>query len=364
MIMKIKELKSSLQKENIDIALFYNLNTGTAEPNFFYFTGYEGYGALAIPKTGSPFLLAPKMEFEKSKNSMIRRVYVWDKKRLFESISSILKRKKSKSGVIGIDYSSFTVEVLNGLKKSFRDSRIKDISRQCKNLRVVKTADEIELIRKGCIIADRIFMKAVREFERFTTESDVASFLEYQAKKQGLEVSFKPIVASGSGSSMPHYMPAKIPLRKGFCVIDFGVKYRGYCTDMTRTLYLGKPKSSEVDIYNMLLNIQKSAINSAIAGELCGNIYALVIKQLGKYSKYFIHGLGHGVGVEIHELPNLKLESSDKLKDNMVFTIEPGIYFSGKFGIRIEDTLAILNGKTEVLTKSPKELMLKKQNSG
>ena len=162
MIMKIKELKSSLQKENIDIALFYNLNTGTAEPNFFYFTGYEGYGALAIPKTGSPFLLAPKMEFEKSKNSMIRRVYVWDKKRLFESISSILKRKKSKSGVIGIDYSSFTVEVLNGLKKSFRDSRIKDISRQCKNLRVVKTADEIELIRKGCIIADRIFKKIKR----------------------------------------------------------------------------------------------------------------------------------------------------------------------------------------------------------
>jgi len=141
-------------------------------------------------------------------------------------------------------------------------------------------------------------------------------------------------------------------------VIDFGIKYKVYCTDCTRTIYLGKINNKEKYIYNFLLNIQKNIIENINIGDNCGKIYESCVKDLGKYSKYFIHGLGHGVGVEIHELPNLTLNSKDKIMENMVFTLEPGIYIPKKFGIRIEDTVLMNKNKIEVLTKVDKDIFV------
>ena len=356
--MKTIELKSYLEKERLDLSIFYNLSSLETSPNFFYFTGYEGLGALVTPKIKVPLLLAPKMEFERAKKSKIKNIVLWDKKRLFETVKEVLKKNKINAKKIGIDYSTFTLEAFKGLKKTFKGAKFADIGNICRKLRLVKTKEEILSIKKGCAVADGIFKDAIRNFKNFKTESDVSSFLEYKIKKQGLDISFKPIVASGKNSSMPHYVPQNKPLQKGFCVIDFGVKYKGYCTDMTRTIYLGTPDKKEIQIYDLLLEIQKSAIASVNPEVECGLIYSNVIKWLGKYSKYFIHGLGHGVGIEIHEAPNLKPESKDKLENNIPFTIEPGIYFPGKFGIRIEDTVVLINGKIKVLTNSSKELAI------
>ena len=173
----------------------------------------------------------------------------------------------------------------------------------------------------------------------------------------GLELSFNPIVASGKNASMPHYAPAAKKIMKGFCVIDFGVKYKGYCSDITRTVYVGKPSKKEKEIFNMLLTIQKNAINKIKSSKKCSELYDFVNNSLGKYKSNFTHGLGHGVGVEIHELPNLTLNSKDRIKNNMVFTIEPGIYFPKRFGIRIEDTVLFKN-KPIVLTKTSKDLLI------
>ncbi len=250
------------------------------------------------------------------------------------------------------------MEAFNSLKRAFPKSKYSNIGEICRNLRLVKTKEEISFIKNGCQIADGIFNDVIKNFKTFKTETDVASFLEYKIKKRGLDISFKPIVASGKNSSMPHYSPKNIKLQKGFCVIDFGVKYNGYCTDMTRTIYIGKPSEKDIKMYNLLLETEKAAVASVRENTECGLVYDNVVKWLGKYSKNFTHGLGHGVGVEIHEAPNLKPQSKDKIKSNMVFTVEPGVYFAEKFGIRIEDTVALVEGKPDVLTKSPKGLIL------
>lgn len=280
-----------------------------------------------------------------------------EKKKFFESIFNIIKRIRMKTRNVAIDKNNFTLNSYAHFKKIFKKLKIKDIAVDCIKLREIKTVNEIKILKKSCIYADRILQKAIKNFKQFKTESEAAAFLEYETKKLGLEPSFNPIVASGSNGSMPHYEPSSAKIKKGFCVIDFGVKYKGYCSDITRTIYVGNPSNKEKDLYNMLLTIQKNTINQIKENKKCPELYEFVNKNLGNYKKHFVHGLGHGVGVEIHELPNLTLNSKDKIKNNMVFTIEPGVYFPRRFGIRLEDTILFKN-KPIPLTKTSKDLII------
>ncbi len=353
--MKTGELKAILKEKKLDFALFYSLGMNP-NPNMVYLSGYYGAGALIVPKKQAPFLVVPEMEYERAKSSMVKKTYKMDKKRFFESISMILKKNKIKSGNIGIDKGAFTLLAYKGFKKSFKKSKTKDLSLDCLRLREIKTKEEVKIIKIAFSQGNKIISKAIKNFKKFKTESEAAAFLEYEAKKQGLEMSFPPIVASGKNASMPHHIPKNTRIRKGFCVIDFGIRYKGYCTDITRTVYIGKPDKKEKEIYNFLLDIQKSLIENIKINDNCGKIYENCVKSLKNYSKYFIHGLGHGVGIEIHELPNLTLNSKDKIQKNIVFTIEPGIYIQNKLGIRIEDTI-LMGKKPILLTDVPKGLL-------
>ena len=355
--MKINELKSILYKKNYDFALFYNLDSMKFNANMFYFSGYNGLGSLIIPKNEAPFFIVPEMEFERAKKSMVKKVYLMEKKKFFESIYKVLKKNKLKSRSVAIDKDNFTLNSYKNLKKHFKKIKAKDISLDCSKLRAIKIEKEIQFIKKSCSYADKIIQKTITNFKDFKTESQAAAFLEYETKKLGLELSFTPIIASGSNGSMPHHEPSNVKIKKGFCVIDFGVKYKGYCSDITRTIHIGKLINKEKEIYNFLLQIQKNTINQIQNNQKCSALYDFVNKNLGKYKKYFIHGLGHGVGVEIHELPNLTLNSKDRIKNRMIFTIEPGLYFSKKFGIRIEDTILFKN-ESIVLTKTTKDLLI------
>ena len=355
--MKIREFKSILEKKNAELAIFYSSDSSKVSPNLFYFSGYSGIGILAIPAKKEPFVIAPEMEFQRAKKSMIKKVYTMEKKRFFESAYNIIKKNGFKIKNIAIDKNNFTLNSYKYFKKQFKKIKAADIALDCMRLREIKTEHEMNMLKKSCFYADRIIQKAIKNFKSFKTESEAAAFLEYETKKLGLELSFSPIVASGSSGSMPHYEPSNVKIKKGFCVIDFGVRYKGYCSDITRTIYVGKPSDKEKQIYNLLLKIQKDAINQIKENKKCSELYDFVNKSLGKYKNNFIHGLGHGVGVEIHEMPNLTLNSKDRIKNNMVFTIEPGIYFPKKFGIRIEDTVFFKNNTT-VLTKTSKDLLI------
>ena len=279
------------------------------------------------------------------------------KKRLFETVAELVKKNKIKTRKIGLDKDQLRLNIFKAFKKYFRKSKTCDVSEFCFNLRAIKKDDELKKIKKACSISDLVLKKCFSQFKRFKTESEVAAFLEYETKKLGCGLAFETIVASGAGGSQPHYTPKNVKLRKGFCVIDFGVKYEGYCSDTTRTIFIGKPTKKDKSIYELLLRIQEMCIKKVKDGIMGAELVRFVNCELGRYSENFIHGLGHGLGIDIHEFPNLKEESNDKLKKGMAFTIEPGVYFSGKFGIRIEDTVCIQN-KPVSLTKIEKKMVI------
>ncbi len=223
----------------------------------------------------------------------------------------------------------------------------------------IKTNEEISKIKKACRVTDAIFGLLLKQDLKNITEVELRDFILYEIKKRGLKPSFKPIVTSSkhAGNEIHPFNPTTKKL-KGFVIIDFGVVYHKYMSDMTRTIYVGKPSKKEKDLYNKLLASQVGAIKISRIGEKCASIDAYVRKFLGRDNKYFIHTLGHGVGTKIHELPRLYYKQTKPiLKENMVITIEPGLYIKNKLGMRIEDTCLITKKGCIPLTKSTKKLI-------
>ncbi|MFH1316975.1 MAG: Xaa-Pro peptidase family protein [Candidatus Woesearchaeota archaeon] len=358
--MKIKEFQNKLLKKKIDFALFYNFDFSRTDPNFQYFSGYKDIGILVIPSKKKPFILIPAMDDQRFKSNKIKKHLFEKKRKAFDSINRILNKERVRKKIIGIDKSQVTLRMHKAIKYIFKKSNIVDISLESERLRGTKTKEEIKNIRKACQITDKIISKCIKSIinKKIKTEKQAEKFLEIETLKNDCELSFPSIVASGKMASIPHYKPQNVKFRKGFCVIDFGVSYQGYKADITRTIYIGKPSKKEIELYALLLNCQKNVIDNIRKGDNCGKVYENSIKLLGDLKDKFIHGLGHGIGLKIHESPSLVLDSKDKLDEGSVFTIEPGIYFKNKMGMRIEDDVAIINGKVQVLTKTKKELIV------
>jgi len=221
-------------------------------------------------------------------------------------------------------------------------------------LREVKDADEIARLRRAAALGCRLF-EEVLEFVVFgATEAEVAAQLEFKARMAGAEaMSFETIVASGVRSALPHGRAsgAKLP-RRGFCTMDFGVLLEGYCSDMTRTVHLGKASRRESDVYHSVLEAQEAAVAIVRPGVTCGEVdeAARSVLRKAKLDRYFSHSTGHGVGLEIHEGPRLAAKQTQVLEPGMVITIEPGVYLPGEFGIRIEDMVLVTKDGGEVLT--------------
>jgi len=348
--MKLKEFKDYLKKKRISFAILFNTDSTRPDTNMFYFSQYRGIGALVIPAKSKPLLFVPEMEYEKAKKSKLKVVKWAKKKRLFEFIKENLRKRKIKSTKIGIDKKAVTLMAHDELKRFFSGIKV-DISTKCSELRLIKTPEEIRIIKKSCRIASKIISGLIKSIKsrKIKKESEAVGFLDYETRKAGCELSFEPIVASGIGAREPHYVSKNTGLRKGFCVIDFGVRYKGYCSDITRTVYIGKISPKEKEIYEIALKAQKNIISQIKTGKRCSKLYEHAVKELGKYGKYFIHGLGHGIGIRIHEFPNLSPESKEIIKPGMTFTIEPGIYLKS-FGIRIEDDILAKKNGIEVMT--------------
>ena len=218
-------------------------------------------------------------------------------------------------------------------------------------------SDKISSISKACKITEDIFSQAIANFSGFSTEKDVSRFISAQTKARGLKLAFPTIVGSGPGGSEPHHKPA-LPLVNGFCVIDFGVKVNGYCSDFTRTVFLGKQGKKDREIYNLVLAAQTVGKNLVKAGIPAIAPYEAACNVLGGEVSHFVHGLGHGVAKRIHVKPYLKKASTNTLKENDVVTIEPGLYYKNEFGIRIEDVFVVTKSGARPLTFFNRELIL------
>jgi len=356
-MVRINEFQGILKKKRIDFFISVNIDFAIFDYDMAYFSGYNGVGALIIPKNKRPFLIVSKMEVKKARESGLRVYSPPKRKRLFEFIREKVKQNNIRGKKIGVNKEEFTLLLRDYLKKNFKKARLVDLRKEPYGLREQKTKEEIKIIKKGCRISDDILRKCFKNFKKFKTEAEVKAFLEYEAKKKNCGMAFPTIVASGVNSSKAHHNTEDTKLKKGFCVIDFGIRYRNYCTDTTRTIYLGKPSKKEVEIYNFLLSIQRNVIKEIKLGKKCSELFIYVKKGLGEYSRYFTHGLGHGFGVKIHEFPDLTEKSKHKVKENSIFTIEPGIYLKN-FGIRIEDDVLVTKDKVEILTKVGKVLKI------
>ena len=178
-----------------------------------------------------------------------------------------------------------------------------------------------------------------------------------KTKENNYKLAFKPIVVTGKNAAEIHHKANSTKLQKGFLIIDFGVKCKGYCADCTRTFYLGKPSKKEIKLYNLVLLAQETSLNHAQPGVYAADIDLIARQILKEHYKHFVHGTGHGVGKKIHQAPSLKPRSTSILKQNQTITIEPGLYFKNKLGIRIEDTIVVKN-KPIILTKLTKELII------
>ena len=229
------------------------------------------------------------------------------------------------------------------------------------NLRLVKDEDELALMREAALLGCRLFEHVLGFVRPGMAETEVAAELEYKARLLGAEgMSFETIVASGARSALPHGRATAAPLpRRGFLTLDFGIIHGGYCSDMTRTVYLGKPKVDERKAYEAVLEAQEAAVAAVAPGVRCGEVDVAARSVLRKagLAEAFTHSTGHGVGLEIHEPPRVGAGQTTRLQAGMVVTIEPGIYLAHRFGIRIEDMVAVTVSGGQVLTPAPKALI-------
>ena len=228
-------------------------------------------------------------------------------------------------------------------------------------MRLVKDADELALMSQAALAGCKLFEHMLGFIRPGLRELDVAAELEHQARLLGAEgMSFETIVASGQRSALPHgrATAARLP-RKGFLTLDFGIILGGYCSDMTRTVHLGKPGQKERAAYEAVLEAQEAGVQAVRAGAVCSDVDEAargVLRRAG-LAEAFSHSTGHGVGLEIHESPRIGAGQKNRLQAGMVITIEPGIYLPGEFGIRIEDMVAVTRAGGQVLTPAPKALI-------
>lgn len=229
-------------------------------------------------------------------------------------------------------------------------------------LRIVKTPREIEFIRKAAKIGDQAFAELLPKIRSGVSEKELALELEFLMRRAGASgMSFSPIVASGPQSALPHARPSERVLMHGdFVVFDFGCIVDGYCSDMTRTVVIGEPEEQHLLVYDLVLKAQIESLTSVAPGMKGSEIDAIardIISDAG-YGEYFGHGLGHGVGLEIHENPRLSRTDDTPLEAGMIVTVEPGVYLPGFGGVRIEDLVAVTEDGHEVLTSTFKELYI------
>jgi Xaa-Pro aminopeptidase len=228
-------------------------------------------------------------------------------------------------------------------------------------LRRVKDEDELAVMSAAALVGCQLFEHILGFIRPGLAEFEVAAELEHKARLLGAEgMSFETIVAAGARSALPHgrATAAKLP-RRGFVTMDFGVILNGYCSDMTRTVHLGKPKASERATYEAVLEAQEAGVAAVAAGVSCAEVdeAARSVLRRSGLAEAFSHSTGHGVGLEIHEPPRIGAGEKTRLLAGMVITIEPGVYLPGQFGIRIEDMVAVTQTGAKVLTPSPKALI-------
>jgi Xaa-Pro aminopeptidase len=356
-IKRLRKLRTSIAEKGLDALLL------SQPENLRYLSGFTGSsGWLLI--SGQNAILATDFRYvEQAKGESSDFEIIQTKRELRDwlpSLASDLGWHKLGFEANFISYDS-PHKLSEAIKTKPVNLKLVPTTGIVEQLRSIKEPEELRFIKKAVALADAVFEQAKAIIRPGITEKEAAWEIEKFLRQEGSEgTPFEIIVASGPNSALPHARPTEKIICSGEPVlIDMGARISGYCSDFSRTLFLGKADKSLQEIYNIVLKAQTTAIEGIESGmdaSQADQLARSVVEQAG-YGDAFGHNLGHGVGLEVHEFPTLGPSSSDSLVDGMVFTIEPGIYLVGQGGVRIEDMVVLENGKAKVLSKAKRNLL-------
>lgn len=350
---RIEKIQDKLKDKSIGAILITNPS------NIFYLTGLkgaEGEREFLMVVSKNDFKIITSEIYRADVERKFPGNFIILKKGFLRETINILKRYKK----IGFEREDLKYNEYEVLKKKLSGKKFIPFSGLVENFRKIKDNEEIKIIKKVVEITDKTFYSVLKIIKPGLTEKFIQRKIIETMKNFGADgISFEPCVASGKGSAEPHHLASNKKLKNNeILLIDMGVKYKGYCSDFTRTMFIGRAPERFKELYNIVLETQEKAIKNCRSGIPVKNLCEGAILNFKKYreDKYFTHCLGHGVGIDIHESPFICTKGTGKFEDGMVFAIEPGLYHKNFGGVRIED-LCLIDEKCKVLNKATKELI-------
>ncbi|EAF8142999.1 aminopeptidase P family protein [Listeria monocytogenes] len=362
-------------EKNIDVLQNWLKDQGaevgflTDPENIAYFSGYhsephERVLGLAVFSDSEPFLFTPALEVEDVRGGdWTHPAYGYnDTENPFTIIADEIKKRVANPSKFAIEKKHMSVDRYEQLGGLFSGSSFIPIEHKIEQIRLIKTVAELKILKEAALLADYAVQVGVDEIAEGKTEAEIVAKIEYEMKKKGVTaMSFDTMVLTGKNGALPHGTPGETKIKKGDLVLfDLGVVHKGYCSDITRTVAFGDISDEQKKIYDTVLEAQIAAVEKVKAGVKASEIDLTarnIIREAG-FGDYFPHRLGHGLGASVHEFPSITETNSMELQENMVFTIEPGIYVPGVAGVRIEDDLVVTKDGVQVLTEFPKTLQV------
>lgn len=353
MMLQVEKLRKKMQEENLDSFLI------TSPYNLRYLTNFTGTTGLAVITLEKAFFITDFRYTEQAAAQAQGFEIIKNVGPIFEEVADLVQ----KEGLRELGFEETTVSFLEySVLEEIIDAQLIPISGMIEELREIKDEEEIAIIEKACSIADLAYDHILKMIQPGMTEIEVANQLDFYMRSLGASgVSFETIVASGLRSAMPHGVASKKIIEQGDLItIDFGCYYEGYVSDMTRTFAIGDPGEQLKEIYQIVLEAQLAVLEVAKPGVTGKQLDAVARDYITKhgYGEAFGHSTGHGIGLEIHEGPNVSVRAEKQFVPGNIITDEPGIYLPGIGGVRIEDDLLITSDGNRVLTHSPKELII------
>jgi len=351
---RLAAVRRSLESSKLDALLVTHL------PHVRYLTGFSGSKGICIINSRHQYFLTDSRYRDQAREEVTACRVLVSKDSLYHAV---LKTRLFTARMrVGFEGQSVSVDSSHFLRKMFPRVTFVPTQGLIERFASVKDESEIACIRAAAGITDKVFRKIVGLLQPGMSEQDVAAEIGYYHRKYGAEGdAFEPIVASGWRGAFPHARASTKKIRKGeLVVLDFGCRFDGYQSDMTRTVAIGRPTQQGRKIYRTVLDAQVKAVEAARSGVSARALDSVARSHIRKrgFGRFFRHSLGHGLGLQVHEAPRISSMSKEILRSGNVVTIEPGIYIPGFGGVRIEDDVVIRDGGCEVLNKSPKDLLV------
>jgi len=358
---RVKKIYNLLDKKP-DVILIKNSSEPNIDDNFFYFTGlqkglFEGTIAILYPD-GNIDIITTELESESAKKADANIIIYKD----IESYKKYLKKCMSSVKNVGLNYNGISLKNFLNLNKIFPDIIFNDISKSLMKTRLVKDEIEIDLIKKACNISDKVTKEIPNLLNDNIYEFELAAEINYLMQKHGADkAAFDTISSFGKNTAEPHYSHGDTKLKKNdFVLCDFGACFKRYNSDITRTFIFGNASKYQKNMYKTVFEANKIGLDMTKAGLKASEVHKAVHSFIEKteFKGKFIHSTGHSLGLSVHDSDERITNNSQLiLKENMVFTIEPGVYIPGFGGVRIEDDVLVKKNGVEILTKSSRNLI-------